>query len=144
MVTIVATFGVWDLFHVGHLNFLEKAKDLGHLLVVGVASDKIVAIHKGRIPVVSCEDRQRIIKALRCADIVVPYSNEDFTDILEQLHIDILAVGEYWGNLKEHEKIKDYILKRGKITTIPYTRSISSKEVRQRLFDRLYRTESEY
>lgn len=130
----IATFGVWDLFHVGHLNILERAKGLGDLLVVGVASDELARTHKGGVPIIPLEERLEIVKALRCVDVVVPYYDLDFTDILKGFDVDILVVGEDWGKLKEHLKIRKwiYMVRKGRIVTAPYTKGISTKIIRER------------
>lgn len=141
---IVATFGVWDLLHIGHLNILKRAKRLGDKLIVGVASDEITAIHKGRIPVIPLEQRMRIVEAIRCVDVTIPYFDLDFTNALGGLDIDILVVGEDWGDLKEHSRIKEYMRKKGRIIVMPYTKDISSAEIRKRFFNRVSRTDSEY
>lgn len=129
---IVATFGVWDLFHVGHLNILERAKGLGDRLIVGVASDEITRAHKHRTPIIPLEERIQIIKALRCVDVTVPYYDLDFTNILKGFDVDILVVGEDWADIEEHVRITYYMGERGKIITAPYTKGISTKIIRER------------
>ena len=66
------TTGTFDLFHVGHLNLLERAKQQCEYLVVGVSTDALVAEYKGRAPIIPFEDRIRIIAALKCVDGVIP------------------------------------------------------------------------
>lgn len=128
---IVGTFGVWDLFHIGHLNILERAKGLGCCLVVGVATDELVKAYKGKKPVIPYEQRERIIKALNCVDVVIPYSKLDITTLLKNLNIDILVVGEDWGKLKGQGRYKKYMLKRGKIIRMPYTKEVSTSEIKK-------------
>ncbi len=134
---IVATFGVWDLFHVGHLNLLEKARNLGNKLIVGVATDKLVKGYKGKKAIISYEQRERIIKALRCVDLTVPYSNLDITELLKDLDVDILVVGGDWGKLEGQQTYKKYMLKRGRFTILPYTEEISTTRIKEQMADRI-------
>ena len=66
----VITFGTFDIFHVGHINILERARALGDYLIVGVSSDALNISKKGRNPVYSEEERVKIISSLRCVDEV--------------------------------------------------------------------------
>ena len=130
---IVATFGVWDLFHIGHLNLLERAKGLGCRLIVGIATDELVESYKHTKPVIPYEQRERIIKALKCVNVAVPYSKLDITELLKRLNVDILVVGEDWGRLKEQKRYRDYMLRKGKIVVMPYTKGISTTQMKERI-----------
>lgn len=130
---IVATFGVWDLFHIGHLNLLERAKGLGCRLIVGIATDELVESYKHTKPVIPYEQRERIIKALKCVNVAVPYSKLDITELLKRLNVDILVVGEDWGRLKEQKRYRDYMLRKGKIVVMPYTKGISTTRMKKRI-----------
>lgn len=130
---IVATFGVWDLFHIGHLNLLERAKGLGCCLIVGIATDELVESYKHTKPVIPYEQRERIIKALKCVNVTLPYSKLDITELLKRLHVDILVVGEDWGRLKEQKRYRDYMLRKGKIVVMPYTKDISTTQMKERI-----------
>jgi len=135
---LVGTFGVWDLFHVGHLNLLEKAKSLGDKLVVGVLSDERVEKDKGHPPVICCEQRERIIRSLKCVDFTVVYTKTDFTEWLKSLDIDILVVGGDWGNYGEvQQRYKRYMLERGRFVILPYTEGISTTRIKEQMTDRI-------
>ena len=89
----VITFGTFDVFHVGHVNILERARSFGTELYVGVSSDQLNYSKKGRYPVYSEEDRMRIISALACVDFV--FSEESLelkAEYIKHYNTDILAV----------------------------------------------------
>lgn len=131
---IVGTFGVWDLFHIGHLNILERAKGLGCCLIVGVATDELVESYKGKKPIIPYKQRGKIIKALKCVDLTVPYSKVDITELLRQLNVDILAVGGDWGKLPEQQTYKRYMEKTGrKLVVLPYTEGISTTGIIEKI-----------
>ena len=92
----VITYGTFDLFHVGHLNMLKRAKALGDYLVVGVSSDDFNAI-KGKKAYHSVEDRMAILEALSFVDEVIVEESWDqkVTDIKER-DIDVLVMGDDW------------------------------------------------
>lgn len=132
--TIVYAAGVWDLFHVGHLNLLKAAKALGDVLIVGVSTDDLVLRHKGRRPVVGYEDRAAIVGACRYVDLVVCQETIEKDEQLERLNVDVLVVGsDWWGRkVRGHE----WITKRGgKVFYFPYTQGRSSTAIREHLLN---------
>ncbi len=70
---LVYTVGTFDLLHVGHLALLEQCRKLGDVVVVGVASDSVVNSYKPHVPIIPLDQRQEMLKALSCVDIVRPY-----------------------------------------------------------------------
>ena len=93
----VATFGTYDVFHVGHLRLLERASALGDRLVVGVSADALNIAKKGRPPVFSEDERLRIIGALKVVDdVFLEESLEQKRDYLLQQGADVLAMGDDW------------------------------------------------
>ena len=93
----VITFGTFDVFHVGHLNILESARQRGTHLTVGVSSDALNLDKKGRLPIYTQRDRLRIIKALGCVDAVfVEESLEAKSQYLREHEADILVMGNDW------------------------------------------------
>lgn len=95
--SVVLTFGTFDVFHVGHLRLLQRAKALGDLLVVGVSTDEFSYSKKGRYPVFSEAERFEILEALRCVDkVFMEYSMDAKREYLIEHRADILAMGDDW------------------------------------------------
>ena len=93
----VITFGTFDLFHVGHLRILERARALGTSLCVGVSSDELNQQKKGKTPVCSLEDRMAILRALRCVDeVFVEHALELKAQYIQEQAADIMVMGEDW------------------------------------------------
>jgi choline-phosphate cytidylyltransferase len=96
--TRVLTFGTFDVFHVGHLRLLEKARALGDELVVGVSTDALNLGKKGRLPVFGQDERCAIVAALRCVDAVfLEESLELKREYLLAHRADVLAMGDDWA-----------------------------------------------
>ncbi len=126
--------GVFDLFHTGHLNLLERCKTRCEYLVVGVLTDELVAFYKGHGTVIPYKDRARIIEALGIVDEVIPVdeSNTDKLDAWEQLHYDCHFSGDdhqnHWNDIWEELK------KRGSnMEFFSYTKGVSSTEIRKKI-----------
>lgn len=96
--TRVITFGTFDMFHVGHLNILERARALGTHLTVGVSTDDLTAVKKGRPPIHGFAERTRIVRALRCVDAVfAEESLERKRDYVVGHRASILVMGDDWA-----------------------------------------------
>ena len=107
MTTTVITFGTFDVFHVGHLRILERARALGDRLVVGVSTDQLNVEKKGRPPVFSQAERVAIIRALRCVDeVFLEEALERKREYLVRHKADVLAMGDDWkGRFDEFSDI---------------------------------------
>ncbi|QUI64818.1 adenylyltransferase/cytidyltransferase family protein [Pseudoalteromonas sp. A22] len=93
----VITFGTFDVFHVGHVNILERAKALGDYLIVGISSDELNFSKKGRNPIYSIADRLKIISSLRFVDeVFVEESLELKAQYIKGFDADILVMGDDW------------------------------------------------
>ncbi len=93
----VITFGTFDVFHVGHVNILERAKVLGDYLIVGISSDELNFSKKGRNPIYSIADRLKIISSLRFVDeVFVEESLELKAQYIKDFDADILVMGDDW------------------------------------------------
>ena len=133
---IVYAAGVWDMFHVGHLNLLKSAKALGDILIVGVSTDDLVFKYKHHHPLLSYEDRAAVVAACRYVDAVVPQRTLEKDEQLEKLDVDILVVGDDWWEKKV--KGHDYMIKQGRrVIYLPYTTGRSSTILRKSL-ERFY------
>jgi len=89
--------GAWDPFHIGHLNVLQTAANLGDILVVGVATDDHIRAYKHREPFCPFCDRIRILSELRCVDFVVPYSGPEDMVPIDLFHVNVLVVEQLFG-----------------------------------------------
>ena len=120
----VITFGTFDVFHVGHLRILERAKALGDYLVVGVSTDELNISKKSRAPVFDQEQRIEIIKALKCVDEV--FFEESLSlkgSYIKEKRADILVMGDDWkGKFDEFKELC-------KVVYLSRTPAISSTEV---------------
>ena len=96
--TTVITFGTFDVFHVGHLRVLERARAFGDRLVVGVSADALNLRKKDRLPVFSEAERLEIVAALKCVDeVFVEESLEQKRDYILEHGADVLVMGDDWA-----------------------------------------------
>jgi glycerol-3-phosphate cytidylyltransferase len=123
--------GVFDMFHVGHLNLLRRARNYCRHLVVGVASDEYVETIKGRPPVVPCDERIDIISALGIVDEVVIDRAEDKLAIWQQRPFDVIFKGNDWqGTPKGYRLERTMNAVGAEVVYFPYTRHTSSSMLR--------------
>jgi len=129
--------GVFDVFHVGHLNYLRHAAQYGKHLIVGVQDDRAVATCKGIRPVVPLAERMEIIANLRFVDEVVSYVAVDQSAVLEGLNIDVFACGEEYGATDQYPDQKttlEYCRRQGiHVARIARTPHVSSTQIRDQL-----------
>lgn len=93
----IITFGTFDVFHAGHVKILERAKQKGDYLIVGVSSDELNMSKKGRYPIYSQADRLHIVESLRCVDeVFVEESLEKKGEYIQQFSADLLVMGDDW------------------------------------------------
>ncbi len=90
------TTGVYDLFHIGHLNILKRAKEQCEYLIVGVSTDELVQHEKNKTPVIPYEERIRIVEAIRYVDKVVPQVNKNKMEAYRKYQFDVMFVGSDW------------------------------------------------
>lgn len=124
MLKTVLTYGTFDLFHVGHLNLLERLRALGDRLVVGVSTDEFNA-GKGKQTIVRFEDRLKIVQAIKCVDLAIPERSWDqkITDIREQ-QVAIFGMGADWTG--KFDDLKPYC----EVVYLPRTEGISSTSLK--------------
>jgi len=121
------TTGVFDLFHIGHLNVIRNSAALCDHLIVGVTVDELAADSKGRAPVIPFLERAEIVRSLRFVTAVVPQFDFDKVAAHDALGFDVLFVGDDWKGTARFEHAKRELSTRGvKVVYFPYTRSTSS------------------
>ena len=131
--TIGYTTGVYDLFHIGHLNLLKNAKGLCDKLIVGVTVDDLVA-YKGKHPMIPFEDRIEIVRSIRYVDAAVPQYDMDKLKACKELGATVLFVGDDWyGTEKWKAYEKEFNEEKIKIVYFPYTKGISSTQITKAL-----------
>tara|TARA_Y100001970_G_scaffold168897_1_gene206531 strand:+ start:8573 stop:8980 length:408 start_codon:yes stop_codon:yes gene_type:complete len=125
------TTGVFDLFHIGHLNILKNASSICDRLIVGVTTDEYCKIYKGNKPVIPYEHRFEIIKNIRFVDLAVPQENHNKMKAWEKYKFNIMIVGDDWKNTKEwNEHEKQFSEINVEIAYLPRTKNISSSSLR--------------
>ena len=131
----VFTSGSFDLFHVGHLNILEKSAALGNELIVGVSTDELIEEYKGMKPIVPFEQRFRIISALKCVTKVVKQVKLTEIAQLRRENIDIVTIGDDWINkyLEGLEWMKAQSDK--KVVYFPYTPGVSTTSIKKEIIN---------
>ena len=124
--TIGYTTGVYDLFHVGHLNLLKNAKGLCDKLIVGVTIDELVK-YKHKRAIIPFEDRLEIVRSIKYVDAAIPQDNIDKFAAWEKLKFDILFVGDDWYNSESWQKMEEKFRSVGvRVVYFPYTKGVSS------------------
>lgn len=127
------TTGVYDLFHIGHLNLLKNAKGMCDKLIVGVTVDELVN-YKGAKAVIPFEDRIEIVRSCRYVDAAIPQYNMDKLDACKKLGAQILFVGDDWYGAEKWMEYEKAFSKEGlQIIYFPYTKGSSSTKIRQDL-----------
>nr|WP_262901478.1 adenylyltransferase/cytidyltransferase family protein [Candidatus Sulfidibacterium hydrothermale] len=120
------TSGVFDLFHIGHLNLLKNAKGLCDKLIVGVTSDELVA-YKNKKAVIPHQERMEIVRNIKYVDAVVPQYDMDKFKMWERLKFDVMFVGDDWFETDKWKKFDEQFKAVGvKIIYFPYTKGVSS------------------
>lgn len=120
------TSGVYDLFHVGHLNLLKNSKGLCDKLIVGVTSDELVS-YKNKKSVIPHSERMEIVRNIKFVDAVVPQNDMDKLKMWERLKFDLMFVGDDWFDTPKWKKLDSEFKSRGvKIIYFPYTKGVSS------------------
>ena len=127
------TTGVYDLFHIGHLNLLKNAKGMCDKLVVGVTVDELVA-YKGKQAMIPFEDRIELVRSCKYVDAAVPQYDMDKLAACKKLGAEFLFVGDDWyGTEKWKEYEKEFLEAGIRIVYFPYTKGISSTQITKAL-----------
>ena len=128
------TTGVFDMFHIGHLNILKRAKEQCDYLIVGVSTDELCKSYKKKEPIIPYEERKAIIEAIKYVDEVVPQTDRDKFAAWQRIGFDIMFVGDDWKNSPLFTELEKKFKNVGvKIVFFPYTKTTSSTILREKL-----------
>lgn len=131
------TCGVFDLFHVGHLNLLERCKAMCDVLIVGVCDDTYVRDVKKKESIINENDRVRIINALKCverAELVDIATTDDKMLAYERFRFDVLFSGDDWKGSERYLRTEKQFEPFGvKIEYLPYTQGVSTTELKEKM-----------
>jgi len=137
---LVYTVGTFDLLHVGHLALLEYCRTLGDVVAVGVAADSVVNSYKPHVPVIPLAQREEMLKALRCVDIVRPYHELEYISACKELNVDIFVIGEDWGDNPHNTEVESYLKGEDKkIIQVLYNPRTSSTKIKQIVIEQSHR-----
>lgn len=121
------TTGVFDMFHIGHLNLLKHAKEQCDYLIVGVSTDEVVQSYKHKTPIIPFQERIEIVSSLRCVDKAVPQTSMNKMDAWNQLHFNVLFHGSDWkGSEMYNNMIKEFSAIGVDVVFLPHTEGVSS------------------
>lgn len=128
------TTGVFDMFHVGHLNILRRAKERCDYLIVGVSTDEVVKEYKHKNPIIPYEERAAIVQAIKYVDEVVPQTTMDKTHFLKERHFDVMFHGNEWKGTELYNRYEREFAEFGaRIEYLPHTDGISSSQLREKI-----------
>ena len=129
------TSGVFDMFHIGHLNVLRNAKANCDYLIVGVSTDEVVEKNKNKKPIIPFQNRIEIVKAIRYVDEAIPQERYDIEGKIQTVikhNINVMFVGSDWKGTDKWNKIEKELSKIGcKVVYLPHTDGISSTGLRK-------------
>lgn len=128
------TTGVFDLFHIGHLNILRRAKEQCEILIVGVSTDELVMEYKHKKPIIPFEERIAIVEAIRYVDRVVPQKDMNKLQAVKSLQADAVFVGSDWKNTPKWVEFEKEFSEVGcSVVYLDHTDGISTTILRERM-----------
>jgi len=134
MVRIGYASGAYDLFHIGHLNLLRRAKEHCDYLIAGVVADEVLIRHKGVTPVIPLVERVEIVRNVRFVDAAIPALTNNNIEIWKDLRFNVLFKGDDWQGTERATKLeRDFAALGVGVVYFPYTRSTSSSALRRAL-----------
>ncbi len=121
------TTGVFDLFHIGHLNILERSKELCDYLIVGVSTDELVQSYKNKTPIIPFEERYKIVSAIKYVDEVVAQTSMDKLEAWKKYKFDVIFHGDDWKNSEMYNLVERQFSEVGvDLVFLPHTDGTSS------------------
>ena len=131
------TTGVFDMFHIGHLNILKRAKEQCDYLIVGVSTDEVVEEYKKKTPIIKFEERIAIVEAIKYVDEVVPQTTMDKMEAWKQLKFDVMFHGSDWKGSNMYNHIIEKFNNVGvQVIFLPHTEGVSSTLLTVVLYDK--------
>ena len=131
------TTGVYDMFHIGHLNLLKRAKEQCDYLIVGVSTDELVYHDKNKKPIIAFPERCAIVEAIRYVDQVVPQVDKNKFGAWEKYHFHKMFVGSDWKGSEAWNGFERQFEPVGvEIVYLNYTDGISSTILREKIQER--------
>ena len=131
------TSGVYDMFHIGHLNVLRRAKEQCDYLIVGVSTDELVEKNKNKRPIIPYEERAVIVESIKFVDKIVPqerYDVEGKVEMVQKDKVNVMFVGSDWQGTEKWNSIEKELAKIGcKVVYLPHTDGISSTILREKI-----------
>lgn len=128
------TTGVFDMFHVGHLNVLSRAKEMCDYLIVGVSTDELCLEYKKKRPVIPFIERKQIVEAIRFVDKVIPQTNRDKFAAWQQIRFHRMFVGDDWKGSPLFSELESRFRSVGvEIVYFPYTQGTSSTILKEKI-----------
>lgn len=130
------TAGVYDMFHVGHLNILRQAKEMCDFLVVGITTDELSLKKKNKLPVIPYEERVEIVEAIKYVDKVIPQEDSNKVLAHDIIDFDVIFVGDDWKGTEVWNNYENEFKKMGvDVVYFPYTKVTSSTMLREKLLN---------
>lgn len=130
------TDGVYDLFHIGHLNMIQTAKKYCDYLIVGVHGDSVVEEYKHHRPIINENDRRRIIESIKGVDRAEINRFRDKLKLWELYHFDVVFIGDDWKGTERWNKFEKILADVSvNVIYVPYTRGISTTDIREKIMN---------
>ena len=131
------TTGVYDMFHIGHLNLLRRAKEQCDYLIVGVSTDELVMKSKNKNPVIPFDERFTIVESIKYVDQVVPQENKDKFGAWGKYKFDVMFVGDDWKGKPLFAEAEKKLNEVGvEVVYFAYTTHISSTILREKISEK--------
>ncbi|MCI8561293.1 MAG: adenylyltransferase/cytidyltransferase family protein [Dorea sp.] len=130
------TDGVYDLFHVGHLNMIQTAKKYCEYLIVGVHGDDVVEDYKRRRPIINETDRKRIIESVKGVDRAEINRFRDKLRLWELYRFDVIFIGDDWKGTERWNHFEKVLAEINvDVVYVPYTKGISTTDIRNKIME---------
>lgn len=128
------TTGVYDMFHVGHLNILRRAKEQCEYLIVGVSTDDLCQKRKNKKPIICEKDRMAIVESIRYVDKVIPQKDMNKLEVIKKYKVNVVFVGSDWKGTPSWGLYEKEFAEAGcDVVYLDHTDGISSSILRERL-----------